>query len=373
MERRHGQLKPLDRLYVRRAAELAARGLGNTSPNPIVGALVVAGGRTVGEGYHHKSGEPHAEVHALAAAGSRARGATLYVSLEPCNHHGRTPPCSQAVANAGIARVVIGTADPNPKTDGGGIAFLRARGIDVEIANDPAARAAIERFTVAIRNDRPFLTLKMASSLDGYVAARSGAQDWLTGEEARVYVRERRIEHDAVMVGAGTVRIDDPQLSVRPPHHRLRDYVRVVVCESDALDAASRIFAPVEGYAKTIVLAPAGARERFAPLTRIADVLFVGDADAHRLELAAAMRALRGRGIASVLCEGGPTLAGRLIAAGLVDRFDWLIAPKLLRTERAIPVLAGADLAAVRPGLRYDRVERLGADLLVSGLFDHDV
>jgi len=203
------RLNALDRLYLSRAYELARRGAGNTSPNPIVGAVVVANGEIAGEGFHHRAGEPHAEVNALEAAGDRARGATLYVSLEPCNHFGRTPPCSHAVADAGIARVVVGTFDPNPKTNEGGIAHLRGHGVDVEIADDDEARALIEPFAAAIRSERPFVTLKMAMSLDGYVSSRSGEVQWLTGEEARAFVRELRIEHDAVMVGAGTVRIDN--------------------------------------------------------------------------------------------------------------------------------------------------------------------
>src|SRR5689334_9163173 len=225
-------MEPLDELYLERAYELAERGLGNTSPNPAVGAVVVLDGRIVGEGYHHLAGSPHAEVHALQAAGELARGATLFVSLEPCNHFGRTPPCSQAVAAAGVRRVVIGTPDPNPKTDGGGIQYLRDRGIDVEIAKHERARSIIEPFARAIRSNRPYVTLKMAMSLDGYVASHPGRQEWLTGEEARHFVRDLRISHDAVAVGAGTVRIDNPQLTVRPPYHRLREYVRIVVCET---------------------------------------------------------------------------------------------------------------------------------------------
>ncbi|HEY8315069.1 MAG TPA: bifunctional diaminohydroxyphosphoribosylaminopyrimidine deaminase/5-amino-6-(5-phosphoribosylamino)uracil reductase RibD [Candidatus Baltobacteraceae bacterium] len=374
MEGRYGQLNSLDRLYMQRACELAARALGNTSPNPTVGAIVVAQhGQTVGEGYHHRAGEPHAEVHALREAGARARGATLYVSLEPCNHHGRTPPCSQAVAQAGLARVVVGAADPNPQTHGGGIAYLRERGIAVDVTGEPAARTLIERFAVAIAGRRPYVTLKMASSLDGYVASRSGVQEWLTGEEARAFVREQRIEHDAVMVGAGTVRVDDPQLTVRPAHHRLRDYVRIIACETDAVPATSNVFARTENYAKTIVLAPAGALERFEALRAVADVLPVGTQADRQLDLRAAMVALRAYGIGSVFCEGGPTLAGRLVASDLVDRFDWLLAPRLLRSAGALPVMASTDMSATAPGLRYDRIERLGADLLVSGTFTHDV
>jgi diaminohydroxyphosphoribosylaminopyrimidine deaminase/5-amino-6-(5-phosphoribosylamino)uracil reductase len=365
-------MRALDGLYLERAYELAERGAGSTSPNPAVGAVVVRDGEIVGEGYHHRAGEPHAEVHALRMAGERARGATLYVSLEPCNHFGRTPPCSHAVFESGIARVVIGAADPNPKTDGKGAQYLRARGIEVDIAGDVRAQRIVEPFARAIRSKRPYVTLKMAMSMDGFVASKPGRQEWLTGSEARDYVRELRIAHDAVAVGAGTVRVDDPQLTVRPPHRRMREYFRVVMCETDTIDASSMVFVPEEGYAQTIVLAPAGARERFSNLTPAADLLFIGDGRTMQLEVSAALEALYARGITSVLCEGGPTFAGHLLNRRLVDRLVWLVAPRLLRTGEAVPVVAAGDLSSVR-GLRFDGVERLGADLLISGRFESDV
>jgi diaminohydroxyphosphoribosylaminopyrimidine deaminase/5-amino-6-(5-phosphoribosylamino)uracil reductase len=362
-------LTPLDRLYLDRAYELAARGVGSTLPNPPVGAVVVRDGKILGEGYHHVAGAPHAETNALAQAGD-ARGATLYVSLEPCNHFGRTPPCAQAVLDAGIRRVVVGELDPNPKTDGSGIARLRDGGVEVEIAGDARARELIEPFARAVRGLRPYLTVKMAMSIDGAIASKPGVQEWITGEPERLYVRDLRIAHDAVMVGAGTVRVDDPQLTVRPPRDRLRPYVRVVVCETDAVPVASRVFSAGEGYAKTIVLAPAGARERFASLEGVADLVFAGDAHSTQLDLAEAMRALYAHGIYSILCEGGPTLAARLIAAGLVDRFHWAIAPVFLRSETAVPVLAGADLGALGAKVRFDRAEQVGEDVIISGTFD---
>lgn len=339
----------------------------------MVGAVVVANGESVGEGFHHRAGEAHAEVNALQAAGDRARGATMYVSLEPCNHFGRTPPCSHSVAGSGIARVVVGTLDPNPKTNHGGIAYLRERGIDVEIADDAEARAIIEPFAHAIRSERPFVTLKMAASLDGYVTSRHGEAQWLTGEEARAFVRQLRIEHDAVLVGAGTIRVDDSQLTVRPPHRRLRNYVRVIACGTAPIDSKRAVFEPKDNYEKTIVLAPAGAMTKFQSLAGIADVHSVGSEESEKLDLAEAMRDLRAAGIASMLCEGGPILAGNLLAAGLVDRIHWLIAPRLLRSETAVPALASGDVAGAVRGVRIDRVERLGPDTLVSGIIERNV
>jgi len=360
-------LSPTDQLYCERAYELGARAVGNTSPNPPVGAVVVADGCIVGEGYHHRAGEAHAEINALAHAGDAARGATLYVSIEPCAHAGRVPACAPVVADAGIVRVVCGIADPNPRNHGAGIAYLRERGIEVAISGDPQARELVEIFAGSVSSNRPYVALKMAMSLDGAIASRRGAQHWLTSEDVRLYVRELRFAYDAVMVGAGTVRVDDPQLTVRPPRRRLRPFVRVVACETQTIDATSRILTQLDGYAPTIVLAPAGLRAQLANVSGVADVIFAGDASCRQLDLQSAMEALRAAGIYSVLCEGGPTLGARLIAAGLVDRLYWAIAPVLLGREGTVPVLASVDFSTLNPGLRFDRTQRLGNDVMLSG------
>jgi diaminohydroxyphosphoribosylaminopyrimidine deaminase / 5-amino-6-(5-phosphoribosylamino)uracil reductase len=361
---------PLDRLFFERAYELATRGVGGVSPNPPVGSIIVRDGETIGEGYHHRAGEPHAEAHALAQAGD-ARGATVYVTLEPCNHVGRTPACSQALIDAGVSRVVVGTLDPNPKTNGGGIAALRAAGIEVEVLDDPRARRLIEPFAFAMHHDRSYIALKMAMSLDGRITSRPGVQEWITCEEERLFVRELRVAYDAVMVGAGTVRVDDPQLTVRPPFHRLRPFTRIIACETDSVPAASRVFAQVQDYARTLVLAPAGARERFAALDGIAELIYVGDESSRTLDLKLAMSATRAQGVQSILCEGGPTLGARLIAAGVVDRFYWAIAPRFLASATAVSVLAGADLATLATRMRFDTCEQVGDDMMLSGIFEH--
>ncbi len=351
-------------MYLHRACELAARGVGNTAPNPPVGAVIVRDGVSLGEGYHHRCGEAHAEVEALRVAGD-PRGATAYVSLEPCDHHGRTPPCSLALIEAGIARVVIGAHDPNPRTDGAGVARLRDHGIEVAIADDAWAADLIAMFSKSIRAARPFVTLKMASSLDGYIAPSAG-QYWLTGMEAREFVRDLRAGHDGVMVGAGTVRVDDPLLTARPPRNRLKPYVRIVACETEPVPKQSRVFEdPGDGaaYARTIVLAPGGSLAGFESLGEVADVIFVGS-ESH-LDLAGALAALAARGLSSVLCEGGPTLAARLLAAGLVDRLLWIVAPRLLSGEQAVNSLARvANLD--RSAWRFVSASPLGADLLIE-------
>jgi diaminohydroxyphosphoribosylaminopyrimidine deaminase/5-amino-6-(5-phosphoribosylamino)uracil reductase len=324
--------------------------------------VLVREGHTLGEGFHHRRGEPHAEVEALRAAHGDARGATLYASLEPCDHEGLTPPCTRAVIAAGVARVVIGALDPNPKTAGAGVARLRAGGIAVDVVDDARARDLVDAFAVAIRSGRPFVTLKLAASLDGYVAPRPGPY-WLTGAEARAFVRELRASHDAVMVGAGTVIADDPQLTVRPPHARTVPYRRVVVSDRPSLPRERRVFAPANGYLPTLVLG-AGPSGEYGQLEGVAEVICVGK-DGGSMDVGAGLVALKERGIESVLCEGGPRLAARLLARGLVDRVHWLVAPRLLAGPEAVPALASrAELGG--GSWAIDRTARLGADVLLS-------
>ncbi len=313
-------------------------------------------------------GEAHAEIEALDDArqrGSDVAGATLYVTLEPCDHIGLTGPCSQAVVAAGIARVVIGTPDPNPLTAARGIAHLRAAQIVVDVVDDAWARDLIAAFSASIVRRRPYVHLKLAASLDGCVAPRPGERHWLTGYESRAHVRDLRAACDAVLVGAGTVRIDDPLLTVRPPFARRKPYRRIVACETAPVDAGRRVFAAEDGYDRTLVLAPAGLRASFAALQAVAEVAYVGAPDAITLDLKLALESVRELGIASVLCEGGPTLAAHLLRDGLVDRFDWLVAPALLQGPAAVPVL-GAGACGLE--LQFDRIERLGADVLLSGV-----
>src|SRR5665213_225805 len=246
LERRRGHAvdRP-DATYLARAVELAARALAETAPNPPVGAVIVRDGRTLGEGWHHRKGEPHAEAEALRAAreaGEDVRGATMYVTLEPHDHESTMPRCSVAVLEAGIARVVVGALDPNVRTHGNGVARMRGAGIAVDVVDDRHSLALIERFAYTIDAALPFVTLKMAMSLDGFVSPRPGSHR-VTGEPARERVYDLRAEHDAVMVGAGTVRVDDPLLTIRPHRTRVKPYARVVVCETAPLPLASRVFA----------------------------------------------------------------------------------------------------------------------------------
>jgi diaminohydroxyphosphoribosylaminopyrimidine deaminase / 5-amino-6-(5-phosphoribosylamino)uracil reductase len=321
----------------------------------------VRDGAILGEGFHHRHGAPHAEVEALRAAGGDVAGATIYVSLEPCAHPGKPGRCVDALVAARLARVVVGVLDPDPATRGRGVAKLRAAGVVVDVVDDPAAETLVERFGVAVASARPFVTLKIAASLDGYAAPRPGAF-WLTDATARAFVRELRVAHDAVMVGAGTVATDDPLLTVRPPRARVVPYRRVVVCDRPPFPAGRRVLEPADGYGPTIVLV-AGSVGPFRQLEGLAEVVGVGADGSASVDMGAGLVALKQRGIASVLCEGGPRLAARLLARGLVDRIEWLVAPVTLAGPEAIAAIAPLGAPA---SWAFDRVEALGPDVRIS-------
>lgn len=348
----------------------ALRASGCVAPNPLVGAVIERDGTVLATGFHAFAGALHAEAAALEACDD-ARGATLYVTLEPCRHYGKQPPCVDTIVRRGIARVVVGTMDPNPVTNGRGVAELRAAGVEVDVVDSAACARLIEGFTVWTTTTRPYIALKMAASLDGCVTDRAGTRRQLTGDAWQAVVRELRIAHDGVLVGAGTVRVDDPLLTVRPPAQRARKFVRIVACETDTVPETSRVFAPVDGYVRTIVLAPAGLQDRFTNLANVADLAFVGGSDDRTLDLRAAVTDLRARGIYSAVCEGGPTLAAGLIAEGLVDRVHWAIAPLLLRTDDSVPALVGRNLGAMSLHVAFDRSEAVGDDVYVSGKIVH--
>jgi diaminohydroxyphosphoribosylaminopyrimidine deaminase/5-amino-6-(5-phosphoribosylamino)uracil reductase len=352
--------------WMRRAMALASNGLGLASPNPMVGAVVLSGDRVVGEGWHEGPGTPHAERMALAEAGANARGATLVVSLEPCSHHGRTPPCTDAIVGAGIASVVAAIRDPNPLVDGRGFAILRAAGIAVEdgVLADEAAEL-VAGFAKHVSTGQPLVTLKMAGSLDGRAAASDGSSRWITGEAARADVHRMRAATDAIVVGSGTVLADDPALSVRLDGYRGRPPLRVVVDGTGRVPAAGRLF---DGSAPTLVAttgASGEAQERWEGAG--AEVAVFEPDQGRRVPLAALVELLGKRGCTSVLIEGGPTLAWAALEEQVVDRLVLYVAPKLVGGERAAGVLAGRGVATIADALPVDirRVERVGEDLKV--------
>ena len=344
--------------WMQRALELARRGEGLTRPNPPVGAVIVKGGRSVGEGWHRAAGGPHAEVHALRAAGRRAQGATLYVTLEPCSTWGRTPPCTEAVCATGLRRVVVGMPDPNPAHAGRGLRILADCGLRVTTGVCAVeARALIEPFAMRMLHHRPFVTLKLAATLDGRIADADGASRWITSPAARSLVQDWRRAADAILVGAETVRADDPQLTPRPA--RGRRPLRVVVCGSGRLPARARVLTD-ERAGDTLVYVSAAA-----PRRRLGGAEVVR-CRGRRLAMAELLADLARRGVLRVLCEGGGRLAAELVSAGLVDELQWFVAPKLLGGE-ARPAIAGAGWPlASAPAWTIVSVRPVGPDVLVT-------
>ena len=316
---------------MRAALALARRGWGNTWPNPAVGCVLVRDGRVVGRGTTRPGGRPHAEAEALAMAGDAARGATAYVTLEPCSHHGRTPPCADALIAAGIVRVVIGCEDPYPQVNGAGIARLRGAGLEVVTGVLRAeAEAVHEGFLTRIRQGRPMVTLKLASTLDGRIAAKDGRSQWITGPEARRAAHALRGQHDAVLAGVGTVLADDPELTCRIPGFRRVPDLRVVVDSH----LRTRLTAKLIATARTVptwLLHRTGADPGRREAMLGAGVrLFEVPAAEPGIDLAAGLRALAEAGLTRVLVEGGAQVAGALLRAGLVDRIAWFHAPSVM-------------------------------------------
>lgn len=350
-----------EREAMRRALDLAWRGWGRAHPNPLVGAVVLAGGEIVGEGFHAEFGGPHAEAAALAAAGARARGATLVVTLEPCNHHGKQPPCTEVILAAGVRRVVVGAADPHPVA-AGGAARLRAAGVEVEVGLlEEQVRAQNAPFFGLLREpSRPFVALKLATSLDFRIADPAGRSRWVSGEAAREYVHWLRAGFDAVGVGLGTARADDPRLTARadppprvPPRRVVFDRRLELPLDLALVRTAREI--------PTIVLAePAAPADRARALEdRGVTVLRAATPEG-------ALQELRRAEVGSLLVEGGGQLAGILVAANLVDRFYWIQAPLWLG-DRGVPAVRGLPSPAIEQAERWRPVDRraLGDDTLV--------
>ncbi|MGE3538909.1 MAG: bifunctional diaminohydroxyphosphoribosylaminopyrimidine deaminase/5-amino-6-(5-phosphoribosylamino)uracil reductase RibD [Candidatus Tectimicrobiota bacterium] len=347
----------MDVPYMQQALALAQGGLGFVSPNPLVGCVIVRAGQVVGRGYHQRYGGPHAEVFALQEAGDLAHDAVLYVSLEPCSHTGKTPPCVEAVIQARPRRVVAAMRDPNPLVAGGGLARLTEAGIAVTVGVCEAeARKLNEAFLKYITTRRPFVTLKSALTLDGKIATRTGASRWITGETARQYGHLLRHAADAMLVGAGTVLQDDPQLTTRLPDRQGVNPLRVIVDSTLRLPLTAQVF-DVAAERRTLVATTARAAEaRQAELrARGVEVVCLPATDKGRVELDALLRYLGERGIASVLVEGGATLSAALLKQRLVDKVLFFIAPK---------IIGGDGLSAIAA---------CGVELMEQAILLHDV
>jgi diaminohydroxyphosphoribosylaminopyrimidine deaminase/5-amino-6-(5-phosphoribosylamino)uracil reductase len=321
----------MDERFMRRALELARRGEGWTNPNPLVGAIIVKEGRIVGEGYHERFGEPHAEVKALEAAGEEAEGAELYVNLEPCVHWGKTPPCVERIIASGVKRVIVATRDPNPLVDGKGIATLREAGIEVvEGVLEEEAKKINEPFFKFITTGRPFVLLKLALSLDGKIATRTGDSKWISSERSRELVHRLRNRYAAVLVGINTILKDDPQLTARLDNVRTKDPLRIVLDSRGRIPLEAKVLNLESDVPTAVATTEQMSKEKEeALLNKGTRVWRLGARDG-KVDLEELLKKLGEGGIDSLLVEGGAIVAASFLEAGLVDKITFFIAPKIV-------------------------------------------
>ncbi|HEV3072285.1 MAG TPA: bifunctional diaminohydroxyphosphoribosylaminopyrimidine deaminase/5-amino-6-(5-phosphoribosylamino)uracil reductase RibD [Solirubrobacteraceae bacterium] len=364
-----------DRVHLERAIELAQRGTGAVKPNPVVGAVVARDGEVLGEGWHERFGAAHAEVNAIEACGLADLGeATLYVSLEPCCHEGKTPPCTEAIMQSGIRRVVVGSDDPTEKASGRGLGILRDEGIEVVVADGElatAARLLNQAFRKQARVGRPWVLFKSAMTLDGKVATRAGDSKWISGEDSRELAHQWRSEVDAVVVGIGTALADDPQLTARPegqPAELERQPRRVVFDSLARLPPASQLVALAAQTPLTVVVSRAAARADTDALEAAGVQVLVATGENEPARVRSALDQLGAAGVSSVLLEGGPHLAGAFLDAGEIDELRLFLAPLLLGGSTARDPLEGEGVETISQALRALTFDcaRVGEDLLIS-------
>jgi len=361
-----------DEYFMKKALDLASKGQGETSPNPMVGAVIVKDGNIVGKGYHRSAGKAHAEVNAIDNAGINAENATLYVTLEPCNHQGRTPPCTEKILEAGIQRLVVAMEDPNPDVKGGGMTYLASRGITVVsgILRAEAARQN-EVFIKFVKKKQPFVILKCAATLDGQIATRTGDAKWVTGEKARQYVHSLRHMADAILVGIGTVRKDNPRLTTRLPNKGGRNPIRIILDtnltiseEANVIQSTSEAETwvisgkyPASSMAKRDRLEKAGARLMEVPICH------------GRIDLPQLMQLLGRNHITSLLIEGGGDIIASAVSAGIVDKIMFFYAPKLLGGNDGVPICRGKGTGLMKDAWPVTgiTVRRFDDDVMITG------
>ncbi|MBC9783334.1 bifunctional diaminohydroxyphosphoribosylaminopyrimidine deaminase/5-amino-6-(5-phosphoribosylamino)uracil reductase RibD [Heliobacterium chlorum] len=361
-----------DKQYMARALELASLARGRTSPNPVVGCVIVKDGQVVGEGYHEKAGTPHAEVHALRQAGDKAQGATLYVTLEPCSHYGRTPPCVEALIAAGIGRVVAAVPDPNPKVAGRGFRHLQEAGIPVDVGILAEEASAINQpFFTWVTRGRPWVLLKWAMTLDGKIATATGDSRWISGTESRRVVHQWRNIYDAVLVGIGTLLADDPELTVRLPQSEegtYRNPVRVIVDSQARTPLTAKI---LSSEAPTIIATSERApAERIQALEKAGAVVLPCPTNAQgKVDLPTLLKKLADRGLTSLLVEGGAQIHGSFLEQNLVDQVAVFVAPKVVGGDGASSPVGGRGVSLMKDArLLTKRTFRpIGDDWLLQG------
>lgn len=355
------------------ALELAERGLGGVEPNPMVGCVIVAGDRVVSQGWHARFGGSHAEIEALAQAGSAAVGATMYVTLEPCCHHGKTPPCTEAIVRAGIRRVVVAHRDPFPRVDGGGIDQLRAAGVQVDVGlMESASRRLNAPYLKLVRQGRPWINAKWAMTLDGKLAARSGDSRWISGERSRQRVHQLRGRMDAILIGAGTARADDPQLTVRPSG--LRTPVRIVLDSQATLATDSRLVQTARETPVLIAAGPEAPRQRCQQLKAAGCEVWIGASEDRNQRLMELLEELGRLRMTHVLVEGGAQVLGSLFDARAIDEVHAFVAAKLIGGRTAPSPLAGCGLSHMPQAVTLSEptIEILEGDVYFRGRLEHD-
>ncbi|MDD9300851.1 MAG: bifunctional diaminohydroxyphosphoribosylaminopyrimidine deaminase/5-amino-6-(5-phosphoribosylamino)uracil reductase RibD [Desulfobacter sp.] len=367
-----------DTRYMKKALELGARGKGFTSPNPCVGAVVVKDGRIIGQGFHPKAGGPHAEVvaidNALDHAPDLVPGSTIYVTLEPCNHFGKTPPCTRKILDAKISRVVVGCKDPNPHVRGGGIAFLRENGVAVETGVlESSAQTLIEDFIWYSQNDKdPFVILKCAATLDGYIATRTKDSKWITNDLSRGYGHQLRHEVDAILIGSGTLHADDPLLTARIKGKTTVDPDRIILDTRLTIPEDARVITQKSSARTIIVTGPCVPEDKKNRLLEKGIKIISVDLIDQRLDFNELMIKLGHMSVSSILIEGGGRVASSALKAKIVNKVCYFLAPKFLGGNDGIPVFGGAGPERIKDAFELTRVSTraFGSDLLVTGYLD---
>ena len=361
----------LDQKFKKIALKLAERGKGRVSPNPLVGAVVVKGDHILGQGYHARYGSQHAEIMALKEAGAEAKGSTIYINLEPCCHHGQTPPCVNEIINAGIKRAVIGIKDPNPLVNGKSIQLLTNKGIEVKLGVlEKAALRLNEYFLKYMTTGSPFVILKCGMSLDGKVATKTGESRWVTGESSREHVHKLRNEIDATMVGIETILRDNPRLTTRLKNGKGRDPIRVVIDSLLRVPIRTRIFTQESSAGNIIVTTVNAPMERIKRIEATgAKVLFVKPKGKNRVDMQIMLKELGKFQITSLLIEGGPGINASAIQEGIVDKLIMFIAAKIIGGKTAPSAIQGDGIAILEEAVRIDdiKIKKLGEDLMVEG------
>jgi len=359
------------------ALDLAAMGQGFTSPNPMVGAVVVKDGTVVGKGYHRFAGGPHAEVEALRDAGTSVNGATLYVTLEPCNHTGRTPPCTEKIIEGGIKRVVAAMADPNPDVKGGGMAYLESRGVSITSGVcEKRAKRLNEAFIKYVRRKRPFVIVKCATTLDGRIATKTGDAKWVSGEASRAYVHKLRHAVDAIMVGINTVKNDDPSLTTRLPGDLSgtngRDPKRVILDTRLSISENAKVLRLSSDSGTIIVTGGSIPGDKKARIEDQGSSIIESALKNDKIDLDLLMDRLGDREITSLLIEGGGRVIASAFSAGIVDKVIFFFAPKILGGDDGVPVCSGQGPALMKDCIPVKdvRVQRFGDDVMVEGYID---